>query len=142
MRWQDGRESDNVEDARGESPGGGGGGFPGGRILLGGGGLGGLILMIVLAVIFGPQALLGPGQNNPNPDVPAGHGEAGGEDEQKKFVRVVLAETEDVWDKLFGAMHKTYRKPKLHLFRDEVQSACGLAEAAVGPFYCPGDEKI
>src|SRR5262249_20283555 len=64
------------------------------------------------------------------------------QDQQKHFVAVVLADTEDVWNELFRRMGKTYREPRLVLFNGRVQSACGLATDAVGPFYCPGDRQV
>jgi len=138
MRWRGGRQSENVEDRRG---------MPGGTMMMGGG-LGTLVL-IVLALIFGidPQALFQPG--------PAGPGGPGGgfnpnqqaplnpkNDEAKQFVSAVLADTEDVWNELFRAQGQRYREPKLVLFTDGVQSACGTADSAVGPFYCPGDQTV
>jgi predicted metalloprotease len=136
MRWQQGRESDNVEDQRG--------GVPGGLILGGGG----TLVVIILALLFGadPQALLqqlNQGQPPVQQGAPAPDGvDAGAEDELKRFVRVVLADTEDVWDELFQRGGMKYEKPKLVLFSGEVQSACGMASAAVGPFYCPEDERV
>jgi predicted metalloprotease len=141
MRWQGGRESDNVEDERGSS-----GGGPGGMVL----GLGGTLVVVVLALVFGidPQALLqqinqGPGAQINQAPAPAGApvGDAG-DDELKKFVRVVLGDTEDVWEDLFQRDGKRYEQPKLVLYTGEVRSACGFASAAVGPFYCPGDAKV
>lgn len=142
MRWEGGRESDNVEDRRG---------MPGGPVLITGG-LGTLaIILIALFLGIDPQALLGPGGPlAPGPGGPGvqapGPGGAGApegvDDELKKFVSVVLADTEDVWSKLFQDMGRSYREPKLVLFTGQVQSACGFASAAVGPFYCPGDERV
>jgi predicted metalloprotease len=131
MRWQGERESENVEDRRG-----GGGG------LAIGGGLGG-ILLLILAVVFGadprqlfeqlPQSDDGTQTSRPiNPE----------EEELKKFVSVVLAQTEDAWGDIFRQMGKQYRKPTLVLFTDRVQSGCGIAASATGPFYCPEDEKL
>jgi predicted metalloprotease len=131
MRWQGERESENVEDRRG-----GGGG------LAIGGGLGG-ILLLILAVVFGadprqlfeqlPQGNDGTQTSRPiNPE----------EEELKKFVSVVLAQTEDAWGDIFRQMGKQYRKPTLVLFTDRVQSGCGIAASATGPFYCPEDEKL
>jgi predicted metalloprotease len=141
MRWRGGRESENVEDRRGR---------PAGRPVMIGGGLG-MLALIVLALLLGidPQALFGPG-GLPQPGGPAaGAGAPAGEaprpaqdDELSKFVRVVLASTEDVWQEQFQEMGRRYRDPTLVLFSDEVSSACGFASAAVGPFYCPADEKV
>ncbi len=139
MRWKGRRESENVEDQRGTPP---------ARLMVGGG-LGTLIL-IVVAVLFGadPAALLNLLQQNapPAPQGAPAPGQAGApnpeDDERKQFVSVVLADTEDVWTDLFRAMGRSYKEPKLVLFSNQVSSACGLADAAVGPFYCPGDEKV
>lgn len=138
MRWQGRRESDNVEDRRSITPGG---------VAIGGGIA--TLLIILASVLFGfdPRPLL---QQLPQQAPPAaGQGPGGGpappnpeQDEMKKFVSVVLADTEDVWDDLFTRMGSTYRKPKLILFSGRVESACGLANAAVGPFYCPADQNV
>lgn len=115
----------------------------GGRLALGGlGGLGGIALL-VLALLFGadPRQLFeqlpqtGGGQQTSRPTNPQ-------EEDLKQFVSVVLAETEDAWTDIFRQLGREYRKPKLVLFTDQVESACGAAGAAVGPFYCPGDEKL
>lgn len=164
MRWRGRRESSNVEDRRGQSGGGlgglgglgdllgqGGGGRRRGPVIAGGGGIG-IILVILLMVFLGGDIskLLGPGG-------PLGGAGGGGtpsmpfdvnaprspeEDELAKFVAVVLADTEDVWREQFRRMGREYREPKLVLFTGRVQSACGFASAASGPFYCPEDEKI
>lgn len=138
MRWEDGRRSDNVEDQRGFTPGG----------LAIGGGVGTLVILI-LGLLSGadPVALLRMVQNNPpvvqQAQAPRAPQAAGPRDDRKKdFVSVVLADTEDVWRAQFREMGKTYRDPKLVLFSDQVRSACGMADAAVGPFYCPRDEKV
>ena len=110
-----------------------------------GGGLG-VIVIAVVAALFGvnPMQFLDMGEN---PGAQVGGGAPGVEltQEQKElseFVSVVLADTEDTWSDLFRKMGKTYREPVLVLFTDSVQSACGFADAAVGPFYCPGDSKV
>jgi len=135
MRWRGERESSNVEDRRGMSG--------GGRIAIGGG-LGTLVI-IIIAVLLGadPRQIL---QQVPNDTAPStsqaprpGNSE---EEELKKFVSVVLAKTEDVWQDIFRQNGKQYRDPTLVLFTGEVQSACGLGSAASGPFYCPGDQKV
>ena len=135
MRWRGERESSNVEDRRGMSG--------GGRIAIGGG-LGTLVI-IIIAVLLGadPRQIL---QQVPNDTAPStsqaprpGNTE---EEELKKFVSVVLAKTEDVWEGIFRQNGKQYRDPTLVLFTGEVQSACGLGSAASGPFYCPGDQKV
>ncbi len=118
-----------------------------GRGVAGGGG--GALVLIVLALLFGrdPSALLQQisvdGGAYPE-DVGSEGVVATGDpaqDQQAEFVAVVLGDTEAVWGELFARMGRSYREPKLVLFRDRVGSACGLAGAAVGPFYCPADEK-
>ncbi len=134
MRRRGERESGNVEDRRGVS---------GGRVAIGGGL--GTILVIVIALLLGadPRQLLGPLTNPQPPSASQTSRPGNSEDEElRKFVSVVLAKTEDVWQDVFRQNGKTYREPKLVLFTDQVQSACGFTGAAVGPFYCPGDEKI
>jgi len=133
MRWEDSRRSDNVEDQRGSS-------FGGRRVALGGGGL---LIVLILALLFkvNPLTLLQGVDANVGTTVANGPASAG-EEKMKDFVSAVLGETEDVWVDVFAKSGKTYRAPKLVLFSGMVQSACGTAEAAVGPFYCPGDEKV
>jgi predicted metalloprotease len=141
MRWEDGRRSDNVEDRRGVGP----------RGLAVGGGVGTLII-VVLALIFGGpdaarQLLQNPpaaGPGAPRAGVP-GQGSPPAnpqEDQLKDFVSVVLADTEDVWHELFRRSGRRYQEPRLVLFTGEVQSACGFASAAVGPFYCAEDQRV
>ena len=135
MQWFGRGESDNVEDDRGGG---------GGRFALGGGVLGLIGAAIYFFTGINPSQLLNQvGGNSPqqqtqqqaqNPNAP--------EDNGKKFVRVVLKDTEDIWGKLFNDMGKTYQDPKLVLFTDAIQSACGNASSATGPFYCPGDAKV
>jgi predicted metalloprotease len=133
MRWRDRRQSENIEDRRGF----------GGKGLAVGGGLGGLVILI-LALIFGadPSQLLEQVPNDPGSSAPVSRSTNPQEEELKQFVAVVLAETEDVWTTVFRQANKEYRKPTLVLFRDSVSSACGRAGAAVGPFYCPADQKL
>lgn len=133
MRWEDRQESSNVEDRRGLSP--------GGTIALGGGG----IVIVILGLIFGinPQRLndmFGGGQQVAEKEYTGPKDPK--EERMAKFTKVILRDTEVVWDDLFRKMGKEYKKPVLVLFRDRVKSACGLADAAVGPFYCPGDYKV
>src|SRR5687767_6666733 len=129
MRWIGRRESGNVEDRRSMGTTG---------LALGGGGS---ILLVILALVFGfdPRPFLNPGGNPGGPD---GRQAAPAQDDMRKFVAVVLADTEDVWHEQFKNMGRRYREPKLVLFSGRVESACGFASAAVGPFYCPGDEKL
>ncbi|HVR65333.1 MAG TPA: neutral zinc metallopeptidase [Verrucomicrobiae bacterium] len=152
MRWRMGRQSQNVEDLRG-SGGGFGGGMGGGmpRMPMGSGrragGIGGLglIVIVVLALLFGfdPSQLL---QGNLGAPTYQPGDESmiqnGSDDELKQFSAAVLASTEDVWSGIFQQSGKDYHEPTLVLFSGGVQSACGFAQAAVGPFYCPGDSKL
>lgn len=133
MRWQDQRQSDNIEDERGAS---------GGRRIAIGGGLGGIILLLV-ALLFGadPRQLFEQVPDN-GTGVETSRRTNPEEDQLKQFVAVVLAQTEDAWTEEFRRMGRQYRKPTLVLFTDRVESACGVAGAAVGPFYCAGDEKL
>ncbi len=133
MRWRGERQSDNIEDRRGMSRGG----------MAIGGGLGGIVL-IVLALLFGadPRQLLEQLPRESQPGTQTSQSTNSQDDEAKQFVRVVLASTEDVWTDIFRQQGRQYRKPTLVLFTDQVDSACGIAGAAVGPFYCPGDEKV
>ncbi|PLX43691.1 MAG: flagellar biosynthesis protein FlgM [Hyphomicrobiales bacterium] len=162
MRWKGRRESENVEDMRGASGGGfrfpfpgrgrgQGGGMPVGRRAKGGGiGIGGIILILIVSYIFGinPMELLQggggmapqPGQPRTTQQPPARQSAA--EKDLVSFVSVVLADTEDAWHDLFNKIGKRYEEPKLVLFSGSVRSACGFAQAAMGPFYCPGDRKV
>jgi len=134
MRWREGRQSSNVEDRRGMSRGG----------MAIGGGLGGIVILVI-ALLLGadPRQLLEqlpadpqtPGTQTSRPVNPE-------EEELRNFVGAVLADTEDVWNDIFRQMGRQYREPTLVLFTDQVQSACGVAGAAVGPFYCPNDQKL
>lgn len=147
MKWEGHRESENVEDVRGS----GGGGLP----MLGGRGLslGGVVIALVAGWIFGinPLTLLGlmdgggaapsgqvgvPGRS---PDASSG---ARPQDAPARFVSVVLADTEDVWGRVFQAAGKTYQPPGLRLFSGAYPTACGQGQAAMGPFYCPGDRYV
>lgn len=130
MKWQGRRGSQNVEDRRGMST--------GTKVV--GGGIGTLVIVLLVYLLGGdPSGILqqsGPGQAS-------GPVEATEEENaMAQFVSVVLADTEEVWGKLFAQSGATYRQPTLVLFRDQVQSACGYATAASGPFYCPADEKV
>jgi predicted metalloprotease len=151
MDLDDERESSNIEDMRGQ-----GGGFPsmgggGGGLRLGGGGMGcgGIAILIVLALVFGinPLSLLGgggdggqisaPQQQIGQPSVPQSSSD------MDRFVAKVLATTEDTWARIFPQeVGSPYRQPKLVLFTGRVRSGCGAAESAMGPFYCPADQKV
>lgn len=133
MRWRGERQSTNIEDRRGLS---------GGKIAIGGG-LGSIVIL-VLALLFGidPQQFLEQVPNDPQSQVQTSRARNPEEEELKQFVGVVLAKSEDVWNDVFRQNGRQYREPTLVLFTDEVRSACGMAGAAVGPFYCPADEKM
>ena len=130
MRWGFGRQSQNVEDRRGR-------GMAGPVV---GGGIGTILLAIVVTLLGGdPSAILrqsapigGSGADPSSPEA----------ERQVAFTRTVLADTEDVWSELFREQGATYRDPKLVLFTGRDQSACGTADRAAGPFYCPLDEKV
>lgn len=133
MRWQGRRRSSNVEDRR----------SGGGRKIALGGGLG-TIVVVILVLLFGgdPGQLLQQMQTGPAAQQ-AGTSQIPPEnDSLAAFVSVVLADTEDVWNQLFAGSGSEYREPSLVLFRDADRSACGFAQAAMGPFYCPADEKV
>jgi hypothetical protein len=135
MRWEHGRRSDNIEDRRGMRVSGRG---------LAGGGIGAIVLALV-AMYFGvdPAVVLNQAGNlAPTEEVQQQPAFSPEEEKLKEFMSVVLADTEDVWGSLFQASGQTYQQPKLVLFSGAVQSACGFAEAAMGPFYCPADEKL
>jgi predicted metalloprotease len=144
MKWEGNRESDNVEDARSSGGGGGGGRGFGGRSI----GLGSVAIALVAGWIFGVNPLTvlsllsggGGGAVPTQQQAPAGKPPA--DDKMARFVSVVLADTEDVWRAKFKQMGGTYREPKLRLFRGSEPTACGRGQAAMGPFYCPGDQKV
>ncbi len=137
MLWKKSRRSDNVVE-------GGGGG--GGMRVGGGLGLGGIIVVVIVGLLFGKNPMellqllggiaLDGGGPVPQETTPAGN------DEQTDFVRAVLGSTEDVWGDVFRASGQQYPAPRLVLFRGGVQSACGAASSAMGPFYCPGDQQV
>jgi predicted metalloprotease len=150
----DGDESSNIEDRRGDGGGGfGGGGFGGGGIPipLGGGlfrGGFGLIAIVVIALILGinPLTLLtglteGPANVAPSQTRTASR-PAGNADPETQFVARVLKSTEDEWGKIFQEMGRQYRQPRLVLYRDTTQTSCGAGQAAMGPFYCPADQRV
>lgn len=128
MQWEGGEESSNVEDRRGM----------GGKLAMGGGGIS--ILGVILYLIFGQGFNFNPGgQGIQNP------GEVDNSPERQKevkFVKVVLKYTEEVWGSEFAKHNKHYRDPKLEIFSNQTNSACGAADSAVGPFYCPGDREV
>jgi hypothetical protein len=130
MLWQGRRESSNVEDRRG---------ITGGHVAVGGGILG--VIALVLNYLLGgdtstTQLPL------PNQNQPMSAEQKAAQDELAKFVKVVLADTEDVWAQLMANARKEYHPPTLVLFNEATQSGCGSASSATGPFYCPADEKL
>ncbi|MFZ0610671.1 MAG: neutral zinc metallopeptidase [Desulfobacterales bacterium] len=135
MRWEGGRRSDNVEDRRGI------------RMSRGvaGGGIGALLLVLV-ALYFGvdPSVVVSPGLQPGGTPAPSAESRTGSPEENRlaEFVSVVLADTEDTWHTLFRKMGHSYQEPSLVLFSGAVESACGFAQAAMGPFYCPRDQKV
>ncbi|MGH8619357.1 MAG: KPN_02809 family neutral zinc metallopeptidase [Burkholderiales bacterium] len=136
MRWEGGRESGNVEDRRGMSVGRG----------VAGGGIG-VIIIAVIAMFMGvdPNIILEGAKQleAPQSQTPTGNYKGTTEEEKlKQFVSVVLADTEDTWRGLFQKAGRQYQDPRLVLFTGAVDSACGTANSAVGPFYCPGDQKV
>ena len=141
MKWEGNRESDNVEDRRADGGGGGGFGF-GGRSI----GIGTIVVALVGGWIFGinPLTILGVLSGGGPPaqmqQAPAQRPPA--DDRMAKFVSTVLADTEDVWKDVFAKGGATYQEPRLVLFRGATQTACGQGQAAMGPFYCPADQKV
>ena len=133
MLWKGRRGSSNVDDRRGISGGG----------VAAGGGIVAVIIYIVYTFLGGggdssqlPNIMPGTTQTEMTPE------EKAADDERADFVKVVMADTEDVWNKLFAGMGKDYAEPTLVLFRDGVESACGNASSSMGPFYCPGDQQV
>jgi predicted metalloprotease len=115
----------------------------GGPVMIAGGGIGALVLALLVMFLGGdPSIVLDRGPGGPAPSGGATAPQTAEDRELREFVGVVLADTEDVWNKLFQERGRSYEEPKLVLFSGRVQSACGLASAAVGPFYCPGDRDV
>jgi predicted metalloprotease len=131
MRWGDLRQSENVEDRRG-----------GGRGLAVGGGIGSVIIAVIVYLLGGDPSSIPVPQGSPGTSATSQQYEQPGDDSLRRFVSAVLGSTEDIWGKKFQEMGKRYTDPKLVLFTSQVQSACGIAGAAVGPFYCPGDSRV
>lgn len=138
MKWKGRRASDNVDDLRGAPR-----RRPGMRI---GGGMALVALLAALALGVDPTSLLGllggPGGVDPSTALDPGAGTIDPSDENAQFVAVVLGSTEDAWIPLFEEAGAEYRPPRLVLYTDAVESACGFSTAATGPFYCPGDDRI
>ncbi len=133
MRWRGERQSSNIEDRRGMGV---------GRVAVGGGL--GTIVIAIIALLLGvnPQRLLEQLPVDSPPATQTSRPQTTQNDELKQFVGVVLAKSEDVWTEVFRQNGRQYREPTLVLFTEQVRSACGIAGAAVGPFYCPADEKV
>ncbi|KRB99583.1 metalloprotease [Hydrogenophaga sp. Root209] len=145
MKWENNRESDQVEDRRSQP----GGGFGGGRGIGGRGiGVGTIAVALVAGWIFGinPLTILGAlsgGDMSPSAQVETTQGPTQAPtDDMGRFVASVLGGTEDVWDPMFQQAGSTYQKPRLVLFRGATPTACGTGQSAMGPFYCPGDQKV
>jgi predicted metalloprotease len=133
MKIEGRRSSDNIEDRRGMST---------GKMAVGGG-IGTIVIVLLVLLLGGDPSEVVNTMQQGAPTTESGPVTASPEEEaMANFVSVVLAGTEDVWTKIFEQSNMTYRKPTLVLFRNQVQSACGFANAASGPFYCPGDEKV
>lgn len=143
MRWEDYRQSTNVDDARGGGGRGGGIGRATGSV-----GIGGLILAGILYFAFGidPRLILEGGLPGAQPPAQQQQQRQGQgvdpNDRMARFVSAVLATTEDTWEKIFREAGRNYEPPRLTLFSGQIQSACGFAEAASGPFYCPLDRRV
>ena len=138
MRWRDARRSSNVED----------GGSGGGGLRLGGGklGLGGVAAVVVISLLLGKDPIqmlaMVSGMTGGGPVATQSAQPSAENAQNREFVEAILGETEDVWGAIFQASGATYEQPKLVLFSGGVQTACGGASSASGPFYCPGDHKV
>ena len=144
MLWKKGRRSDNVVDAR-DDTGGGGGLRIGGKGL----GLGGIVIIVAIGLLTGqdPMQILGQiagqmGQQQTSAVSPQTRQAPPANDQQADFVRAILGDTEDTWRQIFQQGGRQYKDPTLILFRGQVQSACGFASSASGPFYCPADQRV
>ncbi len=135
MRWKTGRRSSNIEDRRGQR-------MAGGTLFKGG--VGTIVLTLALAYFFGidPQVLLQMQQGSLQPAVVDEYQPTQQEAQLADFAAVVLADTEDTWQEIFRQSGRNYQEPVLVLFSGAVNSACGMASAAMGPFYCPADRKL
>jgi predicted metalloprotease len=129
MRWRGRAGSGNIEDRRGM-----------GMALPVGGGIGGLVLLLLFSMLTGQNPI--DYIDTSSPEQTTGSGGVPGDDPQAEFVSVVLADTEDTWGEIFAQRGATYPKPTLVLFTEATQSACGVGQAAMGPFYCPNDRKV
>lgn len=133
MRWQMGRRSSNVEDQRGRSVG----------VPVVGGGIGMIILAVIIALLGGDPSIVLDQASQVTTSAPSSAQiDSPEQQELVEFVSVVLADTEDTWSQIFRKMGGDYQEPTLVLFTGTVQSGCGYAQAAMGPFYCPLDQKL
>jgi predicted metalloprotease len=134
MRLDEVEESSNVEDRRGSIPKGG---------AIAGGGIGLLVIVIIVSLLGGDPQQVIDASRTMQAGAPQSKASASPmNDEAKKFVSMILKETEDVWTDIFHENGMTYQKPNLVVFADRVESGCGIADAGVGPFYCPADSKV
>ncbi len=151
MRWDDFRRSDNVEDTRGDEGGFGGGGGMG--IPIGGGGIGiGTVIILGLlgwalgidpSILIGGAEIVNSGRHQEQPYEPQSRQTTGKPaDQMGDFVAAVLGNTEDTWKEIFAKSGQKYTVPRLRLYSGVVQGGCGMAQAAMGPFYCPNDRRI
>ena len=129
MRWRGRAGSGNVEDRRGM-----------GMALPVGGGIGGLVLLLLFSMLTGQNPI--DYIDTSSPEQTTGTSGVPSDDPQAEFVSVVLADTEDTWGEIFAQRGATYPQPTLVLFTEATQSACGVGQAAMGPFYCPNDRKV
>ncbi|RYZ24770.1 MAG: metalloprotease [Sphingobacteriales bacterium] len=134
MRWRGERESNNVEDRRGMGG--------GGKVAVGGGL--GAIIIVVIGLLTGKDfsSILATDQQTQTTQQTDGPRAPRADDSTAQFIKVVLGSTEDVWNKIYAANGEQYQQPRLVMFDNSVESACGSASSAMGPFYCPGDNKV
>ncbi|KAI5912982.1 neutral zinc metallopeptidase [Thauera sp. 2A1] len=135
MDFRNGRESDNIEDRRGE----------GGGMRLGGGKIGvGTVVLALIAWYFGldPSVVLNTASVVQSPSAQESRPRSRAEDEMARFTSMVLADTEDTWGAIFRSAGRQYQQPRLVLYTGATQSGCGVGQAAMGPFYCPADAKV
>jgi hypothetical protein len=144
MLWKKGRRSDNVEDARDDAGGGGGMRFGGGKGL----GIAGIVIVVAFGLLTGQDPIqilsqLTGQMSQPSTAVtPQTRKAPPANDQQADFVRAILGDTEDTWRSVFQQGGRQYKDPTLVLFRGQINSACGFASSASGPFYCPADQKV
>lgn len=140
MRWQGRRESDNVDDRRNES-----GSMGGGRMRIPRG-KGGIVLLIIVMIAgyygYDLSPLLTGDSSTITQPAPERKGISPEQDEAAKFTSVILATTEDTWQKIFNEMGKTYTAPKLVMYRGATRTGCGTGQSVMGPFYCPADSTV